>query len=315
VADWLDLHIQSRTQETADIIAFDLVSPDGTTLPPFDAGAHLDVEVMPGVTRQYSLCNPPHETDRYTIAVLRDPASRGGSIALQDRFAQGDSLRVSPPRNLFPLQPAPHSLLLAGGIGVTPLLAMAETLSRAQAPFTLHYCARTPARAAFRPRLAAAPYAPHVHWHFDDGAPEQRLDPHGLLAAAPPGTHAYVCGPGGYIDWIVAAAEATGFPLERLHREYFSAAPIDTDGDRPFQLRLARSGLTVEVAATETAAAALARHGIELPISCEQGICGTCITPVLEGEPDHRDMLMLDGNEEFTPCCSRALSPVLVIDL
>lgn len=315
---WLELRVVSRQAETDDIVSLVLASPDGGELPPFSAGSHLDVEVAPGLVRQYSLCNNPRHRDHYEIAVLREPASRGGSAALHDGFRPLDPIRVSEPRNLFPLKPATGAaMLVAGGIGITPLLCMAERLSALGAPFVLHYCTRSETRTAFRQRIAASPFAGQVAFHFDDGPEAQRFDPMAMFAAAEADAHAYVCGPPGFIDWVLASAKEAGFPAERMHREYFQAAPAEPapGGDRPFQLRLASSGRTIDVGADETAAAALARHGIEVPLSCEQGVCGTCITRVIEGEPDHRDMLMLDGNDEFTPCCSRALSALLVIDL
>jgi vanillate O-demethylase ferredoxin subunit len=315
---WRELRIISRHVEAEDIVVLVLASPDGGELPPFGAGSHLDVEVAPGLIRQYSLCNSPDHRDRYEIAVLRDPASRGGSVAVHERFRELDTIRVGEPRNHFPLQPVRgEALLVAGGIGVTPLLCMAERLSRIAAPFTLHYCTRSEKRTAFRGRIAASPFADRVAFHFDDGPAQQHLDADALFVGAAPGLDAYVCGPTGFIDWICAAADRAGFPSDRVHREYFATAPVKAapGSERPFQIRLASSGDMIDVGADESAAAALARHGIEIPLSCEQGICGTCVTRVIEGEPDHRDMLMLDGNDEFTPCCSRALSPLLVLDL
>lgn len=315
---WLELRIVSRRVEADDIVAMVLAAPDGCPLPPFSAGSHIDVEVAPGLVRQYSLCSTPAAHDHYEIAVLRDPASRGGSAAIHARFQQDGTVRVSEPRNHFPLQPVRgKALLIAGGIGVTPLLCMADRLNAIGAPFALHYCTRSPARTAFRGRIAASGFASHVHHHFDDGPEAQRLDPASLFAGASADLDIYVCGPAGFIDWISAAAAAAGIAPQQIHREYFSAVAAEPPpgGDAPFRLRIASTGETIEVAADETAAAALARHGIELSLSCEQGICGTCITRVIEGEPDHRDMLMLDGDAEFTPCCSRSHSPVLVIDL
>lgn len=315
---WLDLRVLSRRIEAEDIVSLVLASTDGGELPPFSAGAHLDVEVAPGLVRQYSLCNNPRHRDHYEIAVLRDPASRGGSAAVHARFRELDPIRVSEPRNHFPLQPATGAaMLVAGGIGITPLLCMAERLSALGAPFVLHYCARSPARTAFRDRIAASPFADRIAFHFDDGPEAQHFDPRALFAGADGDTHAYVCGPAGFIGWVLDAAKDAGFPAERLHREYFSAAPAEPapGGDAPFLLRIASTGETIQVGAEESAATALARHGVDVPVSCEQGVCGTCITRVIEGRPDHRDMLMIDSDDEFTPCCSRALTPLLVIDL
>lgn len=314
---WLELKVLSRRIEAEDVVALVLASPDGGDLPPFSAGSHIDVEVAPDVVRQYSLCNHPRHRDHYEIAVLRDPSSRGGSIAVHERFREGDTIRVSEPRNHFPLQPVTGgALLIAGGIGVTPILCMAERLSTLGAPFAMHYCTRTASRTAFRERIAAAPFTARVHFHFDDGADAQRFDPKALFSGAKPETDAYVCGPAAFIDWVYAVASDAGFPTDRLYREYFASTAAENDGgDSAFEVRIASTGETIEVGASESVVAALSRHGIELPISCEQGVCGTCITRVIEGEPDHRDMLFLEGNGEFTPCCSRALTPLLVLDL
>jgi vanillate O-demethylase ferredoxin subunit len=314
---WLNLRVLSRRAEAEDIVGLVLARPDGGELPPFTAGAHIDVEAGPDLVRQYSLCNNPRERDRYEIAVLRDPGSRGGSVAIHERFREGDAIRVGQPRNHFELQTVKRDIMLiAGGIGVTPLLCMAEQLSALEAPFSMHYCTRTLTRTAFRERIVRAPFSNRIFFHFDDGPDTQRFDPKALFAGVTPGTEAYVCGPSAFIDWVYAAATEAGFPGENIYREYFAAnAAGSISGDPAFQLRIASTGEMIDVAAGESAAKALARHGIELPISCEQGVCGTCITRVLEGEPDHRDMLMIDGNHEFTPCCSRALSPVLVLDL
>jgi vanillate monooxygenase ferredoxin subunit len=314
---WLELSIVSRRVEAEDIVALVLAAPDGSPLPPFSAGSHVDVEVGPGLVRQYSLCSSPAARDRYEIAVLLDPASRGGSIKIHQSFAVGDTIRVSEPRNHFSLQPVRgKALLIAGGIGVTPLLCMAERLSAIGAPFALHYCTRSATRTAFRDRIAASEFADRVHHHFDDEPEAQRLDVASLFSDAA-NVDVYVCGPAGFIDWICTAASSAGIAPQHVHREYFSATATGPGptGDLPFLLRLASTGQTIEVAADESAATALARHGLEMLVSCEQGICGTCITRVIEGEPDHRDMLMIDGNSEFTPCCSRSHSPVLVIDL
>lgn len=316
--NWIDLRIVSRRVEAEDIVALVLAAPDGGPLPLFSAGSHIDVEVAPGLVRQYSLCSTPAARGQYEIAVLRDPASRGGSVAIHERFQQGGTIRISEPRNHFPLQPVRGKvLLIAGGIGVTPLLCMADRLSAIGAPFALHYCTRSPARTAFHDRIAASEFAPRVHFHFDDGPEAQRLDPASLFAGESANLDVYICGPAGFIDWIVTAAASAGIAPQHIHREYFSAAAVGPTpgGDSPFVLRIASTGESIEVAADETAAAALARHGIEIAVSCEQGICGTCITRVIEGEPDHRDMLMIEGDAEFTPCCSRSHSPMLVIDL
>ena len=308
-----------KKQEALGITSFELVKADGGALPGFSAGSHVDVQVPGGVTRQYSLCNDAAEQHRYRIAVLRDPASRGGSVAMHDALNEGDTLLISEPRNHFPLVHAKRTLLFAGGIGVTPLLAMAQRLSTLQADFTLHYCTRSAERTAFRDEIAASAFADKVRYHFDDGPPSQKLALDKVLAKPEPGTHLYVCGPTGFIDWVVKSAEGWGWAKDQVHVEYFGAATQDTAGDKPFTVKIASSGASYEVAAHQTVVQALQAQGIEILTSCEQGVCGTCITRVLEGECDHRDLYFTDEekakNDQFTPCCSRAKSGVLVLDL
>lgn len=319
VIDTMELKVGAKTVEADSICSYELVHADGRPLPPFTAGAHIDVHISSGLVRQYSLCNSPGETHRYQIAVLRDPSSRGGSHAMHDNIHRGAVIRVSAPKNHFPLLDATHTLLMAGGIGVTPMLAMAEQLQSQGASFDLHYSARSPERTAFRQRIAAAPYADKVHFHFDAGAPSQQLDLPALLAAQGPDTHLYVCGPGGFIDFVLGGARAQGWPAEQLHVEYFAAATVDTTGDRPFDVRIASTGQVFTVPADRTVIKVLEEHGIDVPYACEEGVCGTCLTRVLEGEPEHRDMYLTDeehaANQEFTPCCSRAKSALLVLDL
>lgn len=311
--------VQRKKQEALDIASFELVKPDGSALPGFSAGSHIDVQVPGGLTRQYSLCNDAAEQHRYRIAVLRDPGSRGGSVGMHDAVKEGDTLQISEPRNHFPLVHAQRTLLLAGGIGVTPLLCMAQRLATSGADFTLHYCARSAERTAFRDEIAASAYAQRVQYHFDDGDAAQKLQLEQELAQPDAGTHLYVCGPTGFIDWVVKTADRLGWSKEQVHLEYFGAAAQDTTGDRAFQVKIASSGAVYEVPADQTVVNALQAHGIEILTSCEQGVCGTCITRVLQGECDHRDLYFTDEekskHDQFTPCCSRAKSAVLVLDL
>lgn len=315
----ITVKVVSRREEALGIVSFELASVDGGALPPFSAGAHIDVEIRPGLIRQYSLCNAPGETHRYLIAVLRDSKSRGGSSAMHDEILEGMTVRISAPRNHFALVPAKHYLLLAGGIGVTPILCMAERLASTGAEFSMHYCTRSPERTAFAQRIAASTFASQVHFHFDTGTDVQKLNLELALRDAPADTHLYVCGPAGFIEAVAGAAKAAGWQAEQVHQEYFGAAPVDTSADGEFEVRIASSGDTCRVPADKTVAQALLQHGIEIPLSCEQGVCGTCITRVLEGVPDHRDMYFSDAekarNDQFTPCCSRSRSRLLVLDL
>lgn len=183
----------------------------------------------------------------------------------------------------------------------------------------MHYNVRSPERTAFRQRIANAPYAARVHLHFDSGDAAQKLDVAKVLGAPRPDTHIYVCGPGGYIDHVLDTATKLGWPPAQVHREYFSAVPFDEGGDTPFDVRLATSGKVFTIPVGRTVVEVLAENGIDIPVSCEQGVCGTCLTRVLDGVPDHRDVSLTDeeraANDQFTPCCSRAKSALLSLDL
>ncbi|WP_295523358.1 PDR/VanB family oxidoreductase [uncultured Pseudacidovorax sp.] len=315
----LQVRVQRKSQEAEGIVALELVSADGRPLPGFGAGSHIDVHLPNGLVRQYSLCNSAAERHRYRIAVLREPTSRGGSAAVHDLIKEGDVLTISAPRNHFALHDAPRSLLLAGGIGVTPILCMAQRLATWGADFEMHYCTRSATRTAFRDEIAASAFADKVHLHHDDGAEAQKLRVAELLATPEPGTQIYVCGPGGFIDHVVNTAKANGWPAQQIHLEYFAAAAQDTSGDQPFEVKLTSSGQTYRIPKDQTIVQALRAEGVEIMVSCEQGVCGTCITRVLEGVPDHRDCYLTDderaANDQFTPCCSRSKTPLLVLDL
>ncbi|MGD9834477.1 MAG: 2Fe-2S iron-sulfur cluster-binding protein [Piscinibacter sp.] len=314
------VRVARKTAEAEGICSFELVRIDGQPLPAFAAGSHVDVEVPGGFTRQYSLCNDPAETHRYLIAVLRDAGSRGGSVAMHNRVKEGDVLTISAPKNHFALaHDARSHLLLAGGIGVTPLLCMAERLAHVGAEFEMHYCTRSRARTAFMPRIEASGFAPRVAFHFDDGPAAQRLDLAALLARPEPGRHLYVCGPKGFMDAVLGAALASGWPDAQVHHEFFGAEVASRADDGRFEVKLASSGRVIPVAADRTVVQALAEAGVSVATSCEQGVCGTCLTRVIEGVPDHRDMYLTPeeqaAGDQFLPCCSRSKSPLLVLDL
>ena len=315
----LQVKVLRKAQEAEGIASFELGRADGAALPAFSAGSHIDVQLPNGITRQYSLCNDAAENHRYRIAVLRDAASRGGSAAMHDAVNVGDTLTISEPRNHFPLVHAQKSLLLAGGIGVTPLLCMAQRLAAIGSDFDMHYCTRSPQRTAFRDEIAQSAFAAKVKFHHDDGPPSQRFDAARVLAQPNAGTHLYVCGPTGFIDHVVNTAKAQGWAPDHIHLEYFGAAPQDTSGDGGFDVKLASSGKVIRVEAQQTVVQALQAAGVDVLTSCEQGVCGTCLTRVLEGECDHRDLYLTDeekaANDQFLPCCSRAKGTMLVLDL
>jgi vanillate O-demethylase ferredoxin subunit len=319
----LSVRVAEKTAAAQDIVSLDLVDPAGGELPAFSPGAHIDVHLPGGLIRQYSLMNDCREHARFRIGVLRESQSRGGSIALHDQVRVGDMLRISTPRNRFELQPAAHSLLLAGGIGITPILCMAIDLRARGADFALHYSCRSRARAAFLETLEPLVRAGQAHPHFDD-EPSTALDAAALLAgAARSQAQVYVCGPAGYIEFIRNQARAAGLPDIQVHFERFaldeSERPQSEAGDVAFQVQLASTGETFDIPADETITHALDRQGVFIPVSCEEGICGTCLTGVKSGIPDHRDSYLTDdehaANDQFTPCCSRARTPLLVLDL
>lgn len=320
-ANTLKLKVAERIEEPGNILRLRLVEASGAALPPFEAGAHLDLHLVDGATdlwRQYSLCSDPAKSDAYEIGVLLDPKSRGGSVAVHKLAQAGSTFEVEGPRNHFPLEEkADISVLLGGGIGITPMLAMAQRLHALNRDFVLHYCTRSQSVTAFKSLIESAPWADRVIFHFDDQPAEQRLDLAGDLPTPAPGTHLYVCGPQGFMDWVINTAEATGHAKANVHREYFSA-DIDQSGGG-FEVVAKRSGVTVRVQAGNTIAKALAAAGIKIEVKCEEGVCGTCVTDVLEGIPDHRDKFLTDEEREecsmICACCSRAATPTLVLDV
>ncbi|MDB5497850.1 MAG: hypothetical protein JWP28_1881 [Phenylobacterium sp.] len=314
----LSLKLVAKTVEAENICSFEFADARGRPLPAFSAGSHIDLTVGPGLIRQFSLCNDPKETHRYLIAVLREPQSRGGSRTLHDALEVGDVLEASLPKNHFQLaHAAGRSILIAGGIGITPILCMAERLSNIGAAFELHYAVASTARAAFVDRLEQAAFAQQVKLYVSDE--RRRLDTWALLRDVDPDAHVYVCGPERLIDDVLAAARALGWPDANVHCEYFVAEAHDTSNDRDFDVRLASTGLTIHVPRTTSVAAALASHGVDIPMSCSEGVCGTCLTRVLQGEVAHRDRVLSAAErargDQFTPCCSRATGPLLVLDL
>jgi vanillate O-demethylase ferredoxin subunit len=316
----LTLCVRSITYEAEGIRSFELVDPKGAELPAFDAGAHIDVHVPGGFTRQYSLCDSPAQRKHYRVAVLEAPNGRGGSRALHEKVRAGDLIQVSEPRNLFPLaQGARHSVLLAGGIGITPVLAMAEELQRRGESFELHYCTQTPARTAFLGRIRPWIADGIAHVHHDGGDWRKGLDIAALLAEHRDGTHLYFCGPAGFMKAVQVAAEH--WPREAVHFEYFGADP-----DAAARAAAPAGGATIRLAKSESAVAlsegqtilqALRAAGVACESSCESGLCGACKVRYLGGNPEHNDyVLSEDERREFLLICCAGVGPEpLVLDL
>ncbi|WP_172329809.1 PDR/VanB family oxidoreductase [Mangrovicoccus sp. HB161399] len=312
----MTLTVAERIEDRGNIIRLRLT---GDALPPVTAGAHLDLYLPElDLWRQYSLCSDPAETGQFEIGVLKDPASRGGSEAVHRLAVPGASFTVEGPRNHFPLEEsAAKTVLLGGGIGITPMIAMAHRLHALGRDFTLHYSTRSEEVTAFLDLLEDAPFADRVAFHFDDGAVGQKLDLARDLPAPDAATHLYVCGPQGFMDWVIGAAEAAGHATANVHREYFSA-DVDVTGDS-FEVEAAVSGITVTVGPEDTIAKALAKAGVKIEVKCEEGVCGTCVTDVIEGGIDHRDQFLTEEEREegemICACCSRASGKRLVLDI
>ena len=325
-SELLELRLTQIRFAAEDTHVYTFERADGSELPPFEAGAHVDLHLGNGTVRQYSLCNDPAESHSYELAVLRQPTGRGGSLACLEGARCGNIYRVSKPRNLFRLtDDAEAYLLLAGGIGITPMLAMVRELERRGARYTLHYCARNAARMAFRDELQRIVVRGAVVFHLDQGPDANPLDLAALLERQRPGEHVYCCGPQPFIDAAAAATRAWCegfFHVERFgaaHAPAASAVTAQADAGSPggFTVALARSGRKVFVGEGISIASALQAQGVDVPTSCEQGICGMCQVTYLDGTPEHHDMVLLEEERRhcLMACCARSLTPELVLDL
>jgi vanillate O-demethylase ferredoxin subunit len=304
---------------TPRIKSVELVAAGGGPLPAFTAGAHIDVALGNGETRSYSLLNPPTETERYAIAVLRETDSRGGSTFVHDELREGDVLESSDPTNNFSLNEAgERHILIAGGIGITPLMSMSRRLAARGAEFTLHYCAKSRAEAAFIDELEAA-HGQQLVTHFDGGDISRGLAVATLLKERPAAGHVYVCGPSGLIRAVREAA--AHWPKGTVHYELFRGSEADIaprSGDHAFDVVLKRAGKTLHVPADRSILQTLAAAGIKIKTLCKEGVCGTCRVGLVEGRADHRDEVLTDEEREknIQVCVSRALpGETLVLDL
>lgn len=315
----LALKVARIAAVTPRIKSVELVAADGGPLPAFTAGAHIDVALGNGETRSYSLLNDATETQRYAIAVLRETDSRGGSTFVHDRLREGDVLESSAPANNFPLNEAgERHILIAGGIGITPLMSMSRRLMARGADFTLHYCARSRAEAAFIDEIEATLGALLVP-HFDGGDISRGLDVVALLKERPAAAHVYVCGPPGLIRAVREAARH--WPKGTVHYELFRGSEADIaprSSDQAFDIVLKRAGKTLTVPADKSILQTLAEAGIKIKTLCKEGVCGTCRVGLVSGHADHRDEVLTDEERErnIQVCVSRAQpGETLVLDL
>lgn len=315
----LTLKVEHASRVAREITLFELLSPDGTALPPFQPGAHLFVRSPNGLLRQYSICNAPSDGGRYVIAVKRDAAGRGGSISMTDDLKPGDLVNVSAPRNAFPLiEAAPRYLFIAGGIGITPIRSMILHLAEAGIEnYRLYYFSRSKADAAFAEEFGAPGFKGKVVLHHDEGDPGRQFDLWPVLEN-PGRTHLYCCGPAPLMQ---AVRDMTGhWPASAVHFEDFGSARLKPRGeDRAFTVRLARSDRCLEVPASESMLQTLHRAGVSVASSCESGTCGSCRVGLISGRAEHRDFVLTEEERQraIMPCVSRAgnAGEELVLDL
>lgn len=312
-----DLVVAGRTPLARDVVALDLVAHNGRDLPAWTPGSHVDVVLGPGVERQYSLCGDVGDRSRWRVAVLREPAGSGGSVALHDDVVVGQRLRVRGPRNHFAFEPTPGTVhrFVAGGIGITPLRAMVAAAAAAGVEWTLDYAGRSRTTMAFVDELTCGhPDRVRVH-AADEGA---RLDLAGLLGEPRTGTAVHVCGPARLVDEVERLC--AGWPPEALHTERFEAKQFgEPVWPAPFEVELALTGTTVTVDPGRSVLDAVTAAGAVVLSSCRVGTCGTCETPVLEGPVEHRDSVLTPAEQAddavMMVCVSRAAGPRLVLDL
>lgn len=314
----IDLRLRQIRLEADDICSYEFVAAaPGAALPAFTAGAHIDLQLPQNRVRSYSLVNPPHDGGHYVVAVQRETAGRGGSAWMHDSLRVGQVLQASAPASDFVLhETAEESVFIAGGIGITPLLSMIARLDALGRAWRLHYASRAPQVAAFADTLAALDRGRgRVEYRYSSNRAE-RLDIAAIVGRAGPGVHLYCCGPVRMIDAFIEAG--AGRAADTVHYERFAAAdaPAVEGG---FEVVLQRSGRRVAVEAGKTILDTLLDHGVAVPYACSSGICGTCLTGVVSGVPDHRDEFLgpeeKQAGQSMLVCCSGSKSPVLVLDL
>jgi len=315
--DRLNLEVTDVVAEARDVVLLELRDPRGHALPPFEPGAHLEIQLGNGLVRHYSLANDARERERYVVGVGRAALGRGGSEYVHQQVRRGTRLVVGAPRNNFALDPAAGSFLfIAGGIGITPIASMVQWCDAQQRPWRLVYAARNAQRAAFHESLAR--HGDRVRFHFDDQHGGV-LDVAPVLATVAADEHVYCCGPAPLVAAV--KSHAAHIAPQHLHFEYFSA-PADAAATPPaggFTLELRKSARTLEVPPDRSILEVLEANGFSLPFSCREGLCRTCETPVCAGEPEHRDYVLSaderrDGKTMMI-CVSRAVSSTLVLDL
>ncbi|MBL4800297.1 MAG: oxidoreductase [Emcibacter sp.] len=303
---------------TAEVTKYHFARTDGTDMPAFDAGAHIDVVVAPEFFRQYSLSSDPSDLSNYQIALLREEDGRGGSKLMHRIFQEGRKIFISPPHNHFPLdETAEKSYLMGGGIGITPMIAMAHSLHKLGKDFELHYSCSSRSKAGFLNDFSNVPWSHKVHLHFSDEGSRVNLE--ALFADTNENHHIYVCGPERFIAAVLEAGISAGFSEDNLHREYFTTPEAPDYVNHAFRLKLAKSGKDIYVPENKSATDALADAGIQVDVKCSDGLCGVCACGLLDGDVEHRDFVLSKKgrSEKIILCSSRARMKdgVITIDL
>ncbi len=309
--------VAKKTIEADNMVSFELVDPAGAELPAFSPGSHIDVTLPSGMVRQYSLFNSAHERNHYLIGVWKDANSRGGSVALYQDVQVGDTLQVSTPRNRFEVpETTTRALLLARGIGVTPILSIADHLKARGIPFELHYLFAGGSPGSFKGMIEASAFAGDTTFYLEGAQPP--FNPATILADRPAETELFICGVDWWMEPIVKTAQQKGIDPALIHMERFGGKAPAPLLDKVFEVKIASTGKTYKIPGDKSVSGALEERGVKIRTSCEQGACGTCKVKVLEGEVDHRDKRLSAAEKAegwMLACVSRGKGDLLVLDL
>lgn len=311
--------VAKKNDEAYKMVSFELVDPNGAELPAFSAGSHIDVTIPGGLVRQYSLCNSSSERNRYVIGVWNDANSRGGSKALHEKVQVGDTLQVGLPRNRFRVpRSTKRAILMARGIGVTPILSIADYLKSQDIPFTVHYVFALMSPGSFDGLIRSSNFVENTKYYLEAREHDQLIDPAAILTDQPEDTQLFICGVDWWQDPIIDTAKKKGFSDERIHVERFGGKVPPAALDKVFDVKIASTGAIFKIPGDKTVTGFLEEKGVKIPTSCEQGMCGTCKIKILEGEADHRDKRLKEEEKKegyFLACVSRAKGDLLVLDL
>ncbi|WP_234053119.1 MULTISPECIES: PDR/VanB family oxidoreductase [unclassified Xanthobacter] len=309
--------VAKKTVEANNMVSLELVDPAGAELPGFTPGSHIDVTIPGGLVRQYSLFNSADERNHYLIGVWKDANSRGGSLAMYENVNVGDTLQVSAPRNRFAVpKGTARAVLMARGIGITPILSIADHLKKKEVPFELHYVFAGGSPGSFQGTIEASAFAENTTFYLEGAQPP--FNPANILADRPDDTELFLCGVDWWMDPIAKTAQQKGFGVNRIHMERFGGKAPAPLLDKVFSVKIASTGKTYEIPGDKSVSGALEERGVKIRTSCEQGACGTCKVKVLEGEVDHRDKRLSAAERDegwMLACVSRGKGDLLVLDL